>query len=74
MQGIGLGLTVPLMLVMIPAYGLIGAGLALLCSTIIRFIFMLGSYPLILKVRPPRLLITRNDLRFMQRAIQFNRG
>ena len=74
MQAIGLGLTVPLMLVMIPAYGLIGAGLALLCSTIIRFIFMLGSYPLILKVRPPNLLITRDDLHFLQQAFQFKRG
>lgn len=74
MQAIGLGLTVPLMLVTIPAYGLIGAGLALLCSTIIRFIFMLGSYPLILKVRPPNLLITRDDLHFLQQAFQFKRG
>lgn len=74
MQGIGLGLTVPLMLVMIPAYGLIGAGLALLCSTITRFIFMLASYPLILKVRPPSLLITREDLDFMLKAFRLNRG
>ena len=74
MQGIGLGLTVPLMLVMIPAYGLIGASLALLCSTITRFIFMLASYPLILKVRPPSLLITREDLAFMQKAFRLNRG
>lgn len=70
MQGIGLGLTVPLMLVMIPAYGLIGAGLALLCSTITRFIFMLASYPLILKIRPPSLLITREDLDFMVKAFR----
>ncbi len=74
MQGIGLGLTVPLMLVMIPTYGLVGAGLALLCSTTIRFIFVLVSYPLILKVRPPSLLITREDVEFMQKAFRLNRG
>lgn len=74
MQGIGLGLTVPLLLILIPRYELVGAGLAILCSTIIRFIFMLASYPLILKVRPPSLLITRDDFNFVLQALQLNRG
>ena len=74
MQGIGLGLTVPLLLILIPRYELVGAGLAILCSTIIRFIFMLVSYPLILKVRPPSLLITRDDFNFVLQALQLSRG
>lgn len=65
LQGIGLGLTVPLLLVFIPAYGLLGAGLALLCSSTVRAILALVCYPLILKVRPPGLLMTKEDWYFI---------
>ena len=74
LQGLGLGLSVPLMLVLIPAYGVEGAGLALLGSTTARLVFVLMSYPLILKVRPPGLLITREDWRFVQQIIQAKKG
>lgn len=74
MQAIGLGLTLPLLLILIPRYGLVGAGLAILCSTTIRLIFMLASYPLILKIRPPNLLITREDFNFVLQALQLKRG
>ena len=70
LQGIGLGLSVPFLLVFIPAYGLVGAGLALLCSTTVRAVLVLLSYPLILKVRPPGLLITREDWCFLQQIFQ----
>ena len=73
LQGIGLGLSIPLMLLLIPTYGLVGAGLALLCSTTVRLFFVLASYPLILKVHPPSLIITRDDLVFMQQIFQFKR-
>lgn len=73
LQAIGLGLSVPLMLVLIPVYGLEGAGVALLCSTTARLVFVLVSYPVILKVRPPGLLITREDWYFMQQILQFKR-
>ena len=66
LQGVGLGLSVPLMLLLIPAYGLMGAGFALLASTTARLIFILGCYPLMLKVRPPNLLLMREDLRFLR--------
>lgn len=65
LQGIGLGLSVPLLVVLIPAYGLEGAGWALLGSTTARLVFVLVSYPLILKIRPPSLLMTREDWHFM---------
>jgi O-antigen/teichoic acid export membrane protein len=61
-QGIGIGLIVPLLLVLVPRYGLEGAGLALLISDLIRFLFVLASFPLVLKVRIPRLWPTRDDL------------
>jgi O-antigen/teichoic acid export membrane protein len=72
LQGIGLGLSVPLMLLLIPVYGLVGVGLSVLCSTTIRFIFTLISFPLILKVRPPSLLLTREDVNFMKQILRFN--
>jgi O-antigen/teichoic acid export membrane protein len=65
LQGIALGLTVPLLLVFIPAYGLLGAGLALLCSSTVRAISALVCYPLVLKVRPPGLLMTMEDWYFI---------
>jgi len=69
LQGIGLGLTLPLMLLLIPTYNLVGAGLALLISTTLRLIFVLVSYKLILKVQPPSLLITREDFLFLQQKL-----
>jgi antigen flippase len=69
LQGIGLSITVPLMLVLIPRYELIGAGLAMLISTIIRFGLVLCSYPLVLKINPPNLLLTLDDIRYVKRAI-----
>lgn len=55
MQGIGVGLNVPLLVVLVPIYGLVGAGLALLTSTTIRFVFAMANFPITLKVRPPSL-------------------
>ncbi|MBD0390862.1 MAG: polysaccharide biosynthesis C-terminal domain-containing protein, partial [Nostoc sp. C3-bin3] len=72
LQGVGLGLTVPLMLVLIPKYQLVGAGLSLLCSTLARFVFILVSFPLVLKISPPRLLITREDWRYLKQIIPSN--
>jgi O-antigen/teichoic acid export membrane protein len=74
MQGIGLGLTVPFMLLLIPMYGLEGAGLALLCSTTIRLIFVLVCFPLILNVRPPSLIIAREDWDFLQQILSLKKG
>ncbi|WP_204152435.1 oligosaccharide flippase family protein [Leptolyngbya sp. CCY15150] len=69
LQGIGLSITVPMMLLLIPRYGLIGAGLALLISTSVRFVLVLVSYPLVLKIAPPNLLITLDDVQYIRRSI-----
>jgi enterobacterial common antigen flippase len=66
LQGVGLGLSVPLMLWLIPSLGLVGAGLSLLGSTIARLFFILSCYPLLLKVPPPSLLVTKEDFRFLK--------
>lgn len=61
-QGLGISLSVPLFLVLVPRYGLEGVGLALLISTVVRLMLVIASFPLILKVRIPRLWIARADL------------
>lgn len=71
LQLVGLGITVPLMMVLIPRYQLVGAGLALLGSTIARLLFVLISYPLFLKIAPPNLMITLDDLRFIREKFKF---
>lgn len=55
MQGVGLSLNLPLLAVLVPRYGLVGAGLAVLISTTVRFVFAVVNYPIVLRVRPPRL-------------------
>jgi len=65
LQVLGLLLTVPLMLVLIPRFGIVGAGLALLLSTIARFVFILISFPVFLKMRVPQLLPSMQDVRFL---------
>lgn len=64
LQSVGLALSVPLLLVCIPKYGFVGAGLALLASTTVRLGFVLLCYPIVLKVFPPNLLMTSADVRF----------
>ena len=49
LQVTGLALTVPLMFLLIPRFGIAGAGIALLCSTIARLIFVLASFPIFSK-------------------------
>lgn len=72
-QILGLGLSVPLLLVLVPRYGLEGVGLALLISATVRFVIVLASFPLILKVRVPRLLLTSADLAAIVAAVQEKR-
>lgn len=66
LQSTGLALSIPLMVWLIPVLGLVGAGVALLASTIVRLLFILVCYPLLLKVRSPALLITKEDLTFLK--------
>lgn len=56
LQGLGLAIVVPLMVLLLPHFGLIGAAGALVISTTCRLGLMLASYPLILKAPLPSLL------------------
>lgn len=69
LQGLGLGLSFPLMFILIPKYGLVGTGLALLISTSIRLMFILLCYPIILKIRPPSLIPALSDLVYLKNVI-----
>jgi O-antigen/teichoic acid export membrane protein len=64
LQVIGLALTVPLMFLLVPRFGIVGAGTALLSSTIARLIFVIASFPVFLKMRVPDILPRVEDLRF----------
>ncbi|MFG6094991.1 polysaccharide biosynthesis protein [Leptothoe sp. ISB3NOV94-8A] len=65
-QGLGVGLSIPLLLVLVPHYGLVGVGYALLISTAIRLILVLMAYPRILKHSAPNLVISFEDLNFIR--------
>jgi O-antigen/teichoic acid export membrane protein len=64
-QAAALATAVPLLVVLVPRLGVLGAALALFASTICRLAFLLGCYPIVLRRPPPRLILTRNDIRFV---------
>ncbi|WP_151733162.1 lipopolysaccharide biosynthesis protein [Paenibacillus tengchongensis] len=66
LQGVGLALVVPLLFVLVPEYGLFGAGLAMLLSGSLRFLFIILNIRFGLKVKLPRLLITGSDIQWMK--------
>jgi O-antigen/teichoic acid export membrane protein len=70
LEVVGLGLTVPFMLLLIPHFGLLGAAGALLLSSSCRLGMTVASYPLILKWKVPGLLITSGDFRFLRERLR----
>lgn len=65
-QGIGVALSIPLLVLLVPLYGLVGAALALLASSTARFVAVLACFPLLLGERPPWLLLTLEDTRSLR--------
>lgn len=61
LQGFGLGLSVPLMLVLIPRFGITGAAMSLLLSTSARLLLICAGFPYYLKMPVPDLVPKRND-------------
>ncbi len=57
----GLILAVPLLMWLVPRFGLTGAGIAILLTTTARAIFILASFPIVLKRPIPRLLFNAED-------------
>lgn len=69
LQGLGLALVVPLLIVLVPAYGLTGAGIAMLSSVIFRFICILFNVRFVLHTPIPRLLISRQDIQWLRKVM-----
>ena len=66
----GLAAAIPLMLVLIPRFGLIGAAFSLLASTTLRLLLALFSYPILLKAPIPSLIVKRTDLDYLFGALK----
>jgi len=61
LQGLGLALSIPLMLWLIPTMGVIGAATALLLSTVARFLFVYFGFPIFLRTQRPKLSPGKDD-------------
>jgi O-antigen/teichoic acid export membrane protein len=68
-QGVGLAAVIPLMALLVPPYGVMGAAAAMLLSTMLRLAFIAASYEILLRRRMPGLLIHRSDVSFLYRRI-----
>lgn len=66
LQGVGLMLVIPLLFFLVPKFGLFGAGVAMLSSSILRFGFIILNIRFNLKVKIPRLLINGQDIQWMK--------
>jgi O-antigen/teichoic acid export membrane protein len=62
LQAVGLSLSIPMMLLLIPRYGIYGAAVSLLTSTVARLLFVCVGFRLFLKTETPRLLLNSQDL------------
>ena len=62
LQAVGLSLSIPMMLLLIPRYGIYGAAVSLLTSTVARLLFVCVGFRLFLKTETPRLLLNGQDL------------
>jgi len=69
LQAIGLSLSVPLMLLLIPRWGIYGAAVSLLASTTARFIFVIVAYRVFLKIDPPSLIPGGGDLKLLLHGV-----
>lgn len=69
-QGMGLACTIPLMLLLIPTYGILGAGLSLLGSSALRLIFVMICFPVFLQVPPPSLIVNRQDCQMILKLLK----
>jgi len=68
-QASGLAFVVPLMLWLIPRFGLLGAAWALVLATFLRAGITMVCFPIVLKAPIPSLLITVNDFRFVKESL-----
>jgi O-antigen/teichoic acid export membrane protein len=65
LQALGLSLCIPLMLLLIPRFGIYGAALSLLASTIARLVFVYAAFRIFLKTKPPKVIPAGPDIRLL---------
>lgn len=70
LQGLGLALNVPLLLLLIPRLGITGAAISLLISTTARLLFICLGFPMYLKIPIPDLMPKRNDFSSLLRGLR----
>jgi enterobacterial common antigen flippase len=68
-QASGIVFAVPLLLVLIPRFGLIGAAWALVVSTVLRTAIAMMCFPLVLKSPIPSIIPTLTDIRFVKDSL-----
>lgn len=68
LQAIGLSLSIPMMLLLIPRYGIYGAAVSLLTSTSVRLLFIYIGFKVFLKVNLPSLFPGRDDVKLLLRT------
>jgi O-antigen/teichoic acid export membrane protein len=61
LEAVGLSTSIPLLYLLIPLFGVRGAGLALMMATFCRFLLVLLSFPWKLKTRPPGFIMPRDE-------------
>jgi O-antigen/teichoic acid export membrane protein len=69
LQALGLSLSIPLMLLLIPRFGIYGAAVSLLVSTTARLIFVYSAFRLFLKTKPPKLIPVGDDVRLLWNSV-----
>ena len=69
LQALGLSLSIPMMLWLIPHYGIYGAAISLLTSTIARLIFVCVGFRVFLKAAAPSLLPDWQDLKLLSGVV-----
>lgn len=69
LQALGLSLSIPMMLWLIPRYGIYGAAVSLLTSTVARLVFVCMGFRIFLKTSPPNLLPDWRDIRQLSGAV-----
>lgn len=74
LQGFGLALSVPLMLVLIPRFGITGAATSLLLSTSARLLLICAAFPYYLKMPVPDLVPKRDDFNPLLRGLRRRRS
>jgi O-antigen/teichoic acid export membrane protein len=74
LQALGLLLVIPMLMILVPKFGLIGAGAAMLSSVVLRFGFILLNVRFILRMKIPPLVMTMDDLRWLKSMLDRKRG